>query len=68
MYGLNLGMEKKLMNDKLTVGFSVDNLINRFFFGQINYGNAALIMESRWDQKVVNMNIRYSFGQQLSKK
>ncbi|MEM9819811.1 MAG: outer membrane beta-barrel protein [Bacteroidota bacterium] len=62
MYGLNLGFERKLLDNKLSLGLSIDNLLNRFFYGDVHYGDTNLTMESRWDRKVVNFTLRYHFG------
>jgi len=68
MYGLSFGMEKKFLNDKLTLSFSVDDLFNRFFFGNLNFGNTIADIENRWDRRIVSFSARYRFGNQFLKK
>ncbi|MEM9820075.1 MAG: outer membrane beta-barrel family protein [Bacteroidota bacterium] len=68
MYGISFGMEKKLLNDKLSLSFSVDDLFNRFFFGNLDFGNTVADIENRWDRRIVSFSARYRFGNQFLKK
>ncbi|MEM8907177.1 MAG: outer membrane beta-barrel family protein, partial [Bacteroidota bacterium] len=68
MFGISFGMEKKLLNDQLSLSLSVDDLANRFFFGDLDFGNTAAKVESRWDRRIVNFSVRYRFGNQFLKR
>lgn len=68
MYGLSFGMERKFFNDQLTLSFSIDDVANRFFFGNLNFGNTVADIESSWDNKIVNFTARYRFGNKFLKR
>jgi len=53
MYGMNFGMQRKFMNDKLTVKTGINDFVNRFFTGDIDYNNTTANIASFWDNKIV---------------
>ena len=67
LYGTDIGLSRKFMDKKLRVSIGVDNPINRFFFGNVNYSTINAQINSQWDAPVVNMQVSYKFGNQHMK-
>lgn len=68
MYALSLGLERKFLNDKLSVQVGIDEFIFRYFNANINYAGFVADLESRWDTQIVNMRVNWRFGNQHLKK
>ena len=68
LYGVSIGLERKFLNDKLSVQFGVDDLFFRYFIGNINYANVVADVDSRWDTQIVNLRLNWRFGNQHLKK
>ena len=67
IYGTDIGFSRKFLDKKLRVSLGVDNPINRFFFGSVNYSTINAEINSQWDAPVVNMQVSYKFGNQHMK-
>lgn len=63
-YGLNAGIQKKFLDNKLNVRLSSDGIIQKFFHGKVDYTNLNFQISSKWEAPVVNVKITYSFGNQ----
>ena len=68
LYGVSLGFERKFLDDKLSLNFSVEDLLFRYFIGNINYANVFADIDSRWDTQIVNFRMTWRFGNQHLKK
>ncbi|MFT6359964.1 MAG: ferric enterobactin receptor [Paraglaciecola sp.] len=67
LYGVDLGMSKKFLNDKLKVSVGVENIFARFLKADIEYANMDLFIENRWDGPIPSLQLRYKFGNQHMK-
>ena len=67
LYGVDAGISKKFLDDKLRLSFGVESIINRFFHGKIDYANMNLDVLSIWDGPVYNFQATYKFGNQHMK-
>jgi len=64
MYGVSFGLSKKFLNKKAKISIGVDNIFNRFYFGNVKYSNIDLKLTSKWDAPVANIQFSYKFGNQ----
>ncbi len=67
LYGVDVGVARKFLNDKLKVSVGIDNVLRRFFHGSVQYANMDFNIVSRWDAPVYNMQVSYKFGNQHMK-
>ncbi|MDF1694213.1 MAG: outer membrane beta-barrel protein [Saprospiraceae bacterium] len=68
MYGSEFGVQKKLLDDKLSVNLSWSDPIYRYWNGNLNFANMQATMQSQWEINVVEMRVSYTFGNQHLKK
>lgn len=64
MYGSELGLKKKFMDDKLSVNLSWSDPLFRYWNGNLNYSNMQATMQSQKESNVVEMRVSYKFGNQ----
>lgn len=67
LYGVSTGISREFLDDKLRLSFGVENFLNRFFHGKIEYANMNLDIVSSWDAPVYNFQATYKFGNQHMK-
>ena len=67
LYGLNVGFEKELLNEKASLRLSIGDLLYKYWYGDINYGGLVADVSSRWDTRVVDLQFTYRFGNQHMK-
>lgn len=67
LYGVDIGFSKKVLNDKGRVSFGVDNVLARYFHGDIKYANMDVQLRNNWDGPVFNAQFSYKFGNQHMK-
>lgn len=67
LYGIDAGVSRKFLDDKLRLSFGVESILNRFFHGRIDYANMDLRVLSIWDGPVYNFQATYKFGNQHMK-
>lgn len=67
LYGVDVGASKKFLNDKLKVSVGVDNLLVRFWHGNVDFGGMNARIISKWDAPVFNLQLNYKFGNQHMK-
>lgn len=67
LYGVDMGVRKTFLDDRLTVSAGVDNVLARYFTGDVVYSNMNIDIYNRWDGPVVNMQVSYKFGNQHMK-
>ncbi len=63
LYGTSFGLSKKFLNDKLKVSLGVEDFVNRFYHANVDYQQDMDVV-SKWQAPIVNMNVRYRFGNQ----
>ena len=64
LFGTEVGFSKKFLDNKLKVSVGVDNPINRFFHGDVNFANLNASIVTEWDAPVVSLQASYKFGNQ----
>lgn len=62
MYGLSAACSRKFFSDRLKVNLGVNNIVTKFFYGEIKYSNMNIKMNNSWEAPVVYLNLSYSFG------
>ena len=67
LYGTEFGFEKKFLDDQLSVNIAFENFLNRFAYMKVDYYETVGNIVSRWDNKVVNVNVTYNFGNKYLK-
>ena len=68
LYGVDIGLSKKLFNDRLKISFGIENILARYLEADIIYANMDLQLNDRWDGPVYNAQVSYKFGNQHMKK
>lgn len=63
-YGLDAGLQKKFLDDKLRVQFSADGIVQKFFEGKVTYANLNYNLLSAWEAPVFQTRITWNFGNQ----
>lgn len=66
-YGLDAGIQKKFLDNKLRVQLSADGIVQKFFEGTIDYANLEYDIVSSWEAPVFNARITWNFGNQSIK-
>lgn len=64
LYGVDVGFSKEILKGKGKVSFGIQNLLNRFMYGEIRYANMYTDLFSRWDGPQYNLQFSYKFGNQ----
>lgn len=68
LYGVDAGLQKKMLDGRLNLQLSVDNLFFRYFHGRINYENQQINILSTWEAPRFQCRLTYSFGNRFLKK
>lgn len=68
LFGSEIGVQKKFLDDKLSVNLSWSDPISRYWNGNLNYANMQATMQSTWEVNVVEARVSYKFGNQHLKK
>lgn len=68
LYGVSFGLSKKILKDKGKISIGVEDIFNKFWSADIEYANMDVDVTSKWAAPVVNMQFRYTFGNQHMKK
>ncbi len=64
MFGLSGGLQKKFLDEDLTVKLSANNFVTKFFTGSLDYDNTVANINSVWDAPVYQLKLTYKFGNQ----
>ncbi len=67
LYGVDVGLAKKFLNDKLKVNIGIENILAKYMTATIDYENMDLSIYNRWDGPVYNLELSYKFGNQHMK-
>ncbi len=65
--GVDVALSKKFLNDQLKVSVEFEEILNRKFFGAINYDNVNATIENDWARQNVYVQLHYSFGSKYGK-
>ncbi|MGB3545607.1 MAG: outer membrane beta-barrel protein, partial [Saprospiraceae bacterium] len=68
LYGVDLGLQKSFLDDRLELRLSGDGVIQKFFRGRIDYQEQDIAILSRWEAPTVNGKLTYRFGNRFLKK
>jgi hypothetical protein len=62
-YGLNLALQKKILNERGKIKISVRNLIRNEYMGaDIKYENIDFFFRQKRDNRIFNISFTYTFG------
>ncbi len=64
LYGVDVGISRKFLDDKLKLSIGVENILSRFYHGSVQYANMDFSVVSKWDAPVFNFQASYKFGNQ----
>jgi hypothetical protein len=67
LYGVDAGVQKKFLDDRLRVQLSADGIIQKFFTGNIDFQNQQMTILSYWEAPVFNCRVTYNFGNRFLK-
>ncbi len=67
LYGVDAGLEKDFLNDRLNLVLSADGIVQRFFTGTINYQEQDLDLVSTWEAPIFSAKVTYKFGNRFLK-
>ncbi len=65
--GIDFAMSKKFLNNQLKVTLEFEEILNRKFYGNINYDNVDATITSDWARQNVFLQLNYSFGSKYGK-
>ena len=69
MYRIDLGINKKFLDNKLTLGFRVRDLLNQYAFSiDVDRENFWSKRNIQWSSREFYISVRYSFGNLKTKK
>ncbi|SEL21554.1 Outer membrane receptor proteins, mostly Fe transport [Aquimarina amphilecti] len=66
--GIDVAISKKFMNDRLKVSIEFEEILNRKFYGAINYDNVNATIVNNWPRQNIFFQLNYNFGSKFSKK
>jgi hypothetical protein len=62
-YQLNVGLQKRLLNNKMMVKISLDDVLNTSKGGAVvKYNDINMNIVNRWDSRKLNISVSYHFG------
>ena len=68
LYGVSAGLERDFLDDRLNLVISGEGLIQKFFFGTIDYLEQQTEVVSRWELPIVSVKATYKFGNRFLKR
>ena len=67
-WSLNLGLQKRFLDDKLNVRLSVQDIFfQAYWSGESNFNGLRSVGEGNWDSRRASVSISYNFGNQKVK-
>ncbi|WP_420459637.1 outer membrane beta-barrel protein [Neolewinella sp.] len=67
LYGVDAGLEKDLLDDRLNLVLSAEGIVQKFFTGTINYQEQDLDVRSTWEAPIFTAKLTYNFGNRFLK-
>jgi hypothetical protein len=65
--GIEIAFSKKFLKDKLKVSLEYEEILQRPFYGAVNYDNVNATIKSDWARHNVFLQFNYSFGSKFGK-
>ncbi|MDH7445423.1 outer membrane beta-barrel protein [Aquimarina sp. 2201CG14-23] len=65
--GIDVSLSKKFLSDRLKVSIEFEEILNRKFYGTINYDNVNASIVNDWSRQNVFLQLNYSFGSKFNK-
>ncbi|PPK88736.1 outer membrane receptor protein involved in Fe transport [Neolewinella xylanilytica] len=62
MYGLDAGLQKDFLDDRLNLILSGEGIVQQFFRGEIRYQQQDMDILSTWEAPVFSAKVTYKFG------
>jgi hypothetical protein len=63
-----LGVQKKILKNKGNLNLSMDDILFRYWHGQIDHADFKAKILSEWETRIVNLTFTYNFGNQYLNK
>ncbi len=67
LFMMEAGVKGKFLDNRLEVDLSIDNPFSNFFDGKIQYQNQNIDVVTKWEVKVVDLTLKYKFGNKFLK-
>ena len=67
LYGSSIGLERKFLDDMLTVSINYEDGLFNPWDGQIRYQDQRMDIINTWETDIVMLNLRYKFGNRYMK-
>jgi hypothetical protein len=67
LYGVDAGLEKDFLDDRLILVLSGDGIIQKFFSGRIDFQEQDMDILSTWEAPVFSAKLTYKFGNRFLK-
>jgi ferric enterobactin receptor len=67
LFTMEGGIKGKFWDNRLTVSASIDNPFVNYFDGRIRYLNQNIDINRKWESRIVNLTLKYSFGSKFLK-
>ncbi|WP_116127044.1 outer membrane beta-barrel protein [Lewinella sp. IMCC34183] len=67
MYGLDAGLEKDFLDDRLNLVLTADGIVQKYFSGTIDYQQQDMDILSTWEAPVFSAKVTYKFGNRFLK-
>jgi ferric enterobactin receptor len=67
LFMMDAAVKGKFFDNRLEVALSVDNPFSNFFDGKILYQNQNIDVVTKWEVKVVDLTLKYKFGNKFLK-
>ncbi len=68
VYGSSFGLQRKFMDEQLTLGVSLEDALFNPFDGKIRYQEQRMNIINTWETKIAMLNVAYKFGDRYVKK
>ena len=67
MSNFNVSFSRKFLDDQLKINASIGEILNRKFYGRIDYANVDADVISDWSRQTLLLQATYSFGSNFGK-
>lgn len=68
LYSMSFGVKKELWDGRGELALSADDMIFRYWTGEINFSNMDIDILSKWETRRVSLSFLYKFGNRHLKK
>ena len=67
MSNFNVSFSRKFLDDQLKINASIGEILNRKFYGRIDYANVDADVISDWSRQTLLLQATYNFGSNFGK-